>query len=319
MDAATITKKAAEAGIKNPEDVVAFTLGFVSARNSSTLSSSKTAAYSIGDQVARFEHNKKLNNPRWLQIDTFYEAAELKGKRVLVTGANRGLGLALTQTLIAAGAQTIALTRKPFTMDGLAQNISGVDVTSDKAMEIMQTELAKTGPVDIIINNAGYFYGPVERVTGDKLNFSEQLKMIDICALGCLRVVNALFNAKPKQLMTPGCKIVLITSQAGSITWRAHQNPHGDNYGHHMSRSCTNMMGHLLAGEMKEHGFPVVLLHPGFNRTEMTSKYAEIWDKEGAVDPKIGAKRVLHEVNRLSVDTTHGQYINCEDGLMIPW
>jgi len=42
--------------------------------------------------------------------------------------------------------------------------------------------------------------------------------------------------------------------------------------------------------------FAVLLLHPGFNRTGMTAKYKHIWDKEGAVEASVGAKRVLHEV-----------------------
>ena len=47
--------------------------------------------------------------------------------------------------------------------------------------------------IDILINNAGYFYGPVEKI--DSLNFEEELKMIDICAVGVLRVTSALYNA----------------------------------------------------------------------------------------------------------------------------
>ena len=58
--------------------------------------------------------------------------------------------------------------------------------------------------------------------------------------------------------------------------------------------------------------------HPGFNKTEMTKKYEAIWEKEGAVDPSEGAKRVLFEVMKGSMGTT-GQFINCEDGLQIPW
>jgi len=74
----------------------------------------------------------------------------------------------------------------------------------------------------------------------------------------------------------------------------------------------------LQAEELKSKGYSVHLLHPGFNRTEMTAKYKEIWDIEGAVDPAVGAKRVLHEVIKGSMETT-GQFINCEDGLRIPW
>jgi|Transcript_12539 hypothetical protein len=58
--------------------------------------------------------------------------------------------------------------------------------------------------------------------------------------------------------------------------------------------------------------------HPGFNKTEMTKKYEAIWEAEGAVDPSEGAKRVLFEVMKGSMDTT-GQFINCEDGLQMPW
>merc|ERR1712166_590347 len=106
---------------------------------------------------------------------------------------------------------------------------------------------------------------------------------------------------------------VIITSQAGSAEWRTTQNNNeGGDYGHHMSRAACNIAGVLQAEELRKKGYSVVLVHPGFNRTEMTAKYAAIWDKEGAVDSHTGAMRVLHEVNRLSMDTTHGQFINCE-------
>jgi len=48
---------------------------------------------------------------------------------------------------------------------------------------------------------------------------------------------------------------------------------------------------------MKRSGMSVSILHPGFNRTDMTRKYEQIWDIEGAVEANVGAKRVLHEIN----------------------
>ena len=80
----------------------------------------------------------------------------------------------------------------------------------------------------------------------------------------------------------------------------------------------SNTAGALLAEEVRSKGFSVIMLHPGFNRTEMTAKYKEIWDVEGAVDPSEGAKRVLYEVIKSDMSTT-GSFINCEDGLNIPW
>jgi len=85
-----------------------------------------------------------------------------------------------------------------------------------------------------------------------------------------------------------------------------------------MSKAAANMASVLLAQEVKEKGIAVGILHPGFNKTEMTAKYKDIWEEEGAVDPECGAMRVLYETGKLSMETT-GKFINCEDGLETPF
>lgn len=82
--------------------------------------------------------------------------------------------------------------------------------------------------------------------------------------------------------------------------------------------AAANMSSKLLSIELKEKDIAIGIFHPGFNKTGMTDKYKDIWEKEGAVDPSIGAKRVMYEAGKLSMDTT-GKFINCEDGLEIPW
>ena len=62
----------------------------------------------------------------------------------------------------------------------------------------------------------------------------------------------------------------------------------------------------------------VQVRHPGFNKTDMTAKYAKIWEVEGAGDPAVGAKRGLHEISLMTPEH-NGMFINCEDGLQIPW
>lgn len=151
--------------------------------------------------------------------------------------------------------------------------------------------------------------------TLETLNFAEELKMIDICALGPMRISSALVNGG---LLEKGSKIIMITSQGGSVTWRTTQNPDGKDYGHHMSKAAANMSSALLAQELKKKGIAVGVLHPGFNKTGMTAKYKEVWEVEGAVDPSVGAKRIMHETGKLSMETS-GKFINCEDGLEIPW
>ena len=277
--------------------------------------------YSIADQVARFENAKATNNERFLNIDSVYDGGDLSGKRVLVTGGNRGLGLAITKELVAIGATALVLCRSE--SDELKKLVgkwnvySGVDVTDDEAVaKAIKRIKSDGGDLDMVINNAGYFYEPCEKILDNNLNFDEQMKQINICALGPLRVNSACVSSGA---LSDGAKLVIITSQAGSAEWRSTQNKdEGGDYGHHMSRAACNIAGVLQAEELRSKGYSVILLHPGFNRTEMTSKYKEIWDKEGAVDPSVGAKRVIYEAIKSNMDTT-GQFINCEDGLRIPW
>ena len=154
----------------------------------------------------------------------------------------------------------------------------------------------------MVINNAGYFYAPSETILEDSLNFEEQMKQINICAIGPLRVNNAAVNAGA---LAEGAKLVIITSQAGSCEWRTTQNKdEGGDYGHHMSRAACNIAGVLAAEELRKKGYSLILLHPSFNRTEMTIKYKDSWDIEGAVEPEMGAKRVLYKAMKSSMEST---------------
>eukprot|EP00542_Grammatophora_oceanica_P021153 CAMPEP_0194034944 /NCGR_PEP_ID=MMETSP0009_2-20130614/7402_1 /TAXON_ID=210454 /ORGANISM="Grammatophora oceanica, Strain CCMP 410" /LENGTH=276 /DNA_ID=CAMNT_0038676105 /DNA_START=123 /DNA_END=950 /DNA_ORIENTATION=+ len=271
--------------------------------------------FSIPDQPARFAKAKEDGNTRYLDIESVYDPAFLKNKRVAVTGANRGIGLAIATELTRVGAKVVAINRSD--SDDLqalnpSETVLGVDVRDDEKCEAIKDQI-KGGPIDILINNAGYFYEPLETI--DSLNFPEQIKTIDICAMGPLRVTASLLHGG---LLKEGSKVIMITSQGGSVGWRFVQNPNGHDYGHHMSKAAANMMAVLLAQEVKSKGIMVGVFHPGFNKTGMTAKYKDIWEVEGAVDPSVGAKRILFEAGRLSLEST-GKFINCEDGLEIPW
>lgn len=281
-----------------------------------TLAMADSERYTIPDQPARFARAKAENNERYLNIESVYDGSYLKGKRVAITGANRGIGLALAQELVSQGGKLVAICRSSSDeLEALKPDevITGIDVTSDEGCETIASQI-KGGPIDILVNNAGYFYEPVEKI--DSLNFKEEIKMIDICALGPLRVTANLFN---NGLLKDGeSSVAMITSQGGSVSWRTVQNPDGGDYGHHMSKAAANMGSVLLSQEFKKHNIPVGILHPGFNKTGMTAKYAHIWEVEGAVDSSIGAKRVFYEIQKINMGTT-GKFVNCEDGLEIPW
>ena len=274
--------------------------------------------HSLPDQIARFARAKEEKNERYLDIDTVYDGSALKGKRMLVTGGNRGLGLKIVQQAVADGAHVVVVGRKSSDeLDALGSSvtvITGVDMCDDAAVKALPDRVG--APVDYVINNAGYFPGTAKGESLASMDFPEQLKQIDVCAVGPLRISSALYNAG--KVSKDGGKIIIVTSQAGSVDWRFTQCPEGGNYGHHMSRAACNIGGVLLALELKKAGVAVVLLHPGFNRTEMTAKYSHIWDIEGAVESSVGAKRVLYECLRCGMEQT-AKFINCEDGLEIPW
>ena len=119
--------------------------------------------YSLADQVARFERAKSESNERFLNIDSVYDGSYLKDKRVLVTGGNQGLGLALVKQLVTDGAKVVVVGRRSCPdLDALnnCQVITGVDVTDTEAVNgKMLSEV--TEPIDYVINNAGYFWEEV--------------------------------------------------------------------------------------------------------------------------------------------------------------
>lgn len=277
-------------------------------------SSAEERTYSIPDQVARFERAKAEKNERYLNIASVFDGSYLKGKRVLVVGATKGLGLEIVKELVAQDAECIATCRVSTPeLDGAGakQIIKNVEVTSCDSMKMMATQIE--APLDYVIFNAGYFPDITDNL--DTPQDMEALNQFDICAMGPVRCVSALKGAN----LLAGSKVAIISSQAGSAAWRSTQNAgKGGDYGHHMCRAACNIGGVLMSEELKGQAVPVVMLHPGFNRTTMTAKYAHIWDEEGAVEAHEGAKRVLHEVEKISMETS-GRFVNCEDGLMIPF
>lgn len=121
-----------------------------SSRTSLTMADSDR--YSLPDQPARFAKAKLENNKRFLDITTVYDPSFLKGKRVAVTGANRGIGLQLATELTEAGAQVIAIVRKSSEeLDALkpVEIIKGIELTDDEMCEKLAGKI-KGGPIDIV-------------------------------------------------------------------------------------------------------------------------------------------------------------------------
>lgn len=117
--------------------------------------------YSMADQEARFSKAKADNNERYLNIDSVYDGSYLKGKRVAITGANRGLGLELAKACTAAGGELVAIVRSN-SDDLKALNpkevVEGVDLTDNNSGTKVVKGI-KNGPIDIVRTLYSFLYG----------------------------------------------------------------------------------------------------------------------------------------------------------------
>lgn len=127
----------------------------------------------------------------------------------------------------------------------------------------------------MVIITAGYF----ATESFDEPNFENQVAMYKTSAIGPVFIVHHLVK---QHLLGKGSKVVLVSSESGSITLR-HESEGGGNYGHHASKSALNMVGKLLSLDLKDEGIAVAIVHPGFMRTEMTKGvgFDKFWDKGG--------------------------------------
>src|SRR5580765_2445236 len=219
-------------------------------------------------------------------------------RTVLVTGANRGIGLALCRRLKETGRDVIGVCRRSSPeLDALGVRVeAGVDVTSDEAVAGLARKLEGVA-LDELICNAG-----ILREDGlDDRAYDDIRAQLEVNAIAPLRVVAAL-----RRNVRRGGKIALITSRMGSIG----DNGSGGYYGYRMSKAALNAAGMSLARDLAAAGIAVAILHPGFVRTDMTGK-------SGNVDPADAAKQLVERIDALTPETT-GTFWHA-NGQVLPW
>ena len=219
-------------------------------------------------------------------------------KNVLITGANRGIGLALCRAYQAQGADVIAVCRSfsEELQELGVEIIDQVDVSKAEAVESLKAQI-KGRSIDILINNAGI----LSRQTLDEIDYAKIQKQFEVNTLGPLRVTEALLPS-----MSSGSKIALITSRMGSIA----DNSSGSSYGYRMSKAALNAAGKSLAIDLKTQGIAVAILHPGYVQTEMVGFGGEI-------SPQVAAERLAQRIEELNLDNT-GSFWHA-NGDALPW
>lgn len=217
--------------------------------------------------------------------------------RVLVTGANRGIGLELCRQLSARGDEVLAACRKSTAELGSLdlRVIEGIDVGETGSSEILRQQLGSER-LDWLINNAGIL--SIESL--DSLDFDAMERQFRVNALGPLRVTAAVLP-----LLGPGSKVGIITSRMGSIA----DNTSGGYYGYRMSKAAVNMAGVSLARDLQQKQISVALLHPGMVSTDMTGGRG--------VPVEQSADGLIQRMDNLDMSQT-GTFWHAE-GQLLPW
>ncbi|KAI0013787.1 oxidoreductase [Xylariaceae sp. FL0662B] len=200
----------------------------------------------------------------------------------LIIGATRGLGATLAKAYASHPSTLVyGTTRSSTAPSGFPDHVkwlTHVDLMKSNVGEELTTQLKSKQPLDVVIINAGRFM--TEDFSAEKgPNWDDEVTMYTTSSVAPVFIVHSLAHAG---LLKPGSKIVLVSSEAGSITLR-HEKEGGGNYAHHASKAALNMAGKLLSIDLKDQGVVVSIVHPGFMRTEMTKGvgFDKHWDEGG--------------------------------------
>jgi NAD(P)-dependent dehydrogenase (short-subunit alcohol dehydrogenase family) len=212
----------------------------------------------------------------------------------LVIGATRGLGRRVAEQYVTTGATVFGTARKQPEKDKTSESINwigGIDVSTPTAGETIVKGYKESHPIDVLVVSAGYF----GKESFDEPDWEAQERMYKTSAIGPVFLVAALVKAG---LLKQGSKVVMVSSEAGSITLR-HEKEGGGNYGHHASKAALNMVTKLLSLDLKPRGIPVVAVHPGFMRTEMTKNvgFDQYWESGGGGYNPTNRQRILTIIN----------------------
>ncbi|MCU6791795.1 SDR family oxidoreductase [Paenibacillus sp. WQ 127069] len=210
---------------------------------------------------------------------------------VLITGANRGLGLAITTEALERGHHVIAGVRSLrsnidalsslATRHGKQLEVVELDVTNEEGIAELAGRYKREGrSLGAIINNAAILVARKERIEG--LQIEDMERTMDINLYGPMRVVKHFLP-----LVTEAkAAVINISSEAGSIT-----NAYGGDYPYGLSKAGLNMFTQQLKSYVKDRNILVLSIHPGWMMTDMGGEAAHN-------DPRISAKGIVDQMER---------------------
>lgn len=213
---------------------------------------------------------------------------------VLITGAGRGLGLEFAKQYFEDGWKVIATARSLNNANELNSlkdklYVRKMDITNQNHIEHIKTEFQEE-KIDVLINNAA-IHGPHD--SRSSFGNIDQLKWSSVImtnTISPIKVTEAFFENVKKSDQK---KIVFISSRSGSITERGNLPYHrpGGPYIYRSSKAALNAITKSLSFDYTSQGFSIIVLHPGFVKTDMA---------EGDIEPSdsiAGMRKVIEKWN----------------------
>jgi NAD(P)-dependent dehydrogenase (short-subunit alcohol dehydrogenase family) len=219
---------------------------------------------------------------------------------ILITGANRGLGLEFVRQYAAAGWRVLATVRDP--LSGRATSEAGgqvyvADIADETSLRRLKTSVAAT-MFDIVLNNAGV-YG--DRQDFGDVDVAEFLRVVRTNTIAPLKIAETFADRMDGRRI-----IAAVSSKMGSVA----DNGSGGSYAYRASKAALNMVVKGLAADLRPRGITTVALSPGWVRTDMGGAAAPLEASEAVA----GMRAVL---DRLS-PADSGKFFHF-DGTELPW
>lgn len=228
---------------------------------------------------------------------------------VLITGANRGLGLEFARQYAAEGWQVFAACRAPDSAKELQQlaaengeriRVLAMDVTD--AASVRSAAAAVGGEaIDLLLNNAGVGSPRNQRIGG--LDYEAWTRVLDANTLGPMRVAEAFIENVARSTLK---RIVTITSGMGSL----EDNTSGGSYAYRSSKAAVNMVTRSLAIDLAPRGITCVVMNPGWVRTDMGGP-------DGTLSPAESVTAMRSVIASLGPKDS-GKFLNY-NGKLYPW
>ncbi len=234
--------------------------------------------------------------------------------KVVITGANRGLGFEFTKQCLVQGEEVIATCREPVNalkLQSLKEThnnsfqIVPLDVIDYHSIELAYKQISSLfSRIDLLINNAGIISGSIRRYHAFGELFTEDItRVFQVNAIAPLLVTEK-FYPLVKNGNQP--KLVFISSRRGSIS----QKEGTSTYSYDASKAALNMFGKRLAAHVKRDNVILFLLHPGWVKTDMRTDQAPVRSPDSI-------KGMLHIIENATLAMS-GSFLDWQ-GNLIPW